>query len=50
MRPTAASDEALSELILDRTSIAWRVSSDPRLYLGAGYALLLQVAHPTVGS
>jgi uncharacterized protein (DUF2236 family) len=31
-------------------SITWRRASDPRLFLTAGYALLLQVAHPTVGS
>src|SRR5258705_1647712 len=36
--------------ILGPDSIAWRIASDPRLYLGAGNALLLQVAHPTVGS
>lgn len=27
-----------------------RIAGDARLYLGAGYALLLQVAHPTVGA
>ena len=45
-----ASDEELAGFILGPASIAWRCSSDPRLYLGAGYALLMQVAYPTVGS
>lgn len=31
-------------------SVVWRRASDPRLLLTAGYALLLQVAHPTVGA
>ncbi len=31
-------------------SITWRRASDPRLFLTSGYALLLQVAHPTVGA
>jgi uncharacterized protein (DUF2236 family) len=31
-------------------SITWRRASDPRIFLTSGYALLLQVAHPTVGA
>jgi uncharacterized protein (DUF2236 family) len=31
-------------------SVVWRYASDPRLLLTAGYALVLQVAHPTVGA
>jgi uncharacterized protein (DUF2236 family) len=31
-------------------SIVWRRASDPRVLLTAGYALLLQVSHPTVGA
>jgi uncharacterized protein (DUF2236 family) len=31
-------------------TIAWRNASDARLLVAAGYALLLQVAHPTVGA
>lgn len=31
-------------------SVAWRKVGDPRLTVGAGYALLLQVGHPTVGA
>jgi len=34
----------------DRTTIAWRRASDARVLLAAGYALLLQVSHPTVGA
>jgi uncharacterized protein (DUF2236 family) len=33
-----------------RDSILWRRGSDARVMLAAGYALLLQVAHPTVGA
>src|SRR5258706_4753858 len=36
--------------LLGSGRVAWRSASDPRLYLGAGNALLLQVAYPTVGS
>jgi uncharacterized protein (DUF2236 family) len=31
-------------------SIVWRRAGDPRVLLMAGYALVLQVAHPTVGA
>ena len=31
-------------------TITWRRASDARLFLAAGYALLLQVSHPTVGA
>jgi len=31
-------------------TVAWRRASDARLLLAAGYALLLQVSHPTVGA
>ena len=33
-----------------RGSIAWRYASDARTFLGAGAALILQVAHPTVAA
>jgi uncharacterized protein (DUF2236 family) len=42
-------DEA-TELVLGPDSLAWRKLGDPRYFFGAGYALMLQVAHPTVGS
>ena len=32
------------------TSVLWQRGSDARVMLAAGYALLLQVAHPTVGA
>jgi len=31
-------------------TITWRRASDVRLFLAAGYALVLQVSHPTVGA
>ena len=37
-------------LTLGPDSVSWRYSSDLRLFLGSLGALLLQVAHPTVGS
>ena len=37
-------------LPLGPDSVTWRYTSDVRLYLGAGAALLLQVGHPTVGA
>src|SRR3954453_11090404 len=33
-----------------RGSIAWRYASDARTMMGAGAALILQVAHPTVAA
>ncbi len=37
-------------LVPTRGSIAWRRAGDPFLPLAGGYALLLQVSHPTVGA
>lgn len=37
-------------LIPPRGGVTWRAAMDARLLAGAGYALLLQVAHPTVGA
>ena len=36
------------KLLVGPDSVCWRTVSDPRLYLGMLYPLLLQVAHPTV--
>jgi uncharacterized protein (DUF2236 family) len=36
------------ELLVGPDSVCWHTVSDPRLYLGMLYPLLLQVAHPTV--
>lgn len=45
--PSAADAEAL---VPGPESVAWRISADARILSTAGYALLLQVAHPTVGA
>ena len=42
-------EEALA-LVPPKGSITWRRAGDARLMVGAGYALLLQVAHPVVGA
>jgi uncharacterized protein (DUF2236 family) len=44
------SAEELPALVPARDSIVWRYAGDARLLATAGYALLLQVAHPTVGA
>jgi uncharacterized protein (DUF2236 family) len=36
--------------VIQPDSIVWRRGGDPRLLLVSGYALILQVAHPTVAS
>lgn len=41
-------DTELDGLVLGPDSVAWRATSDLRLYFGMLYPLLLQVAHPTV--
>jgi uncharacterized protein (DUF2236 family) len=43
-------DEQARALTLTDNSVSWRVASDARGFLAAGYALMLQVAHPTVSS
>jgi uncharacterized protein (DUF2236 family) len=53
---TIASDGVLPEheeavkLVPPPGSVTWRRAGDARLMIGAGYALLLQVAHPVVGA
>jgi uncharacterized protein (DUF2236 family) len=42
--------EEYADLVPSRRSPVWRYTSDVRLFSTAGYALLLQVAHPTVGA
>lgn len=49
-QPVLPTDEEVAELVARPESIIWRRVSDPCGYFVAGYALLLQVAHPTVGS
>jgi uncharacterized protein (DUF2236 family) len=48
--PVLPSAEEAASLVPLPGSITWRRAGDARLFLGAGYALLLQVAHPTVGA
>ena len=48
--PILPSEEEVAELILGPDSLVWRRLGDPRYFFGAGYALMLQVSHPTVGS
>jgi uncharacterized protein (DUF2236 family) len=48
--PIMPTDEELDEIILGPDSQVWRRFGDIRLFFAAGYALLLQVSHPTVGS
>lgn len=45
--PSAAETQ---EILVGPESVAWQRTSDVRLYLTMVYALLLQVAHPTVGA
>jgi uncharacterized protein (DUF2236 family) len=40
--------DEVDQLLLGPESVAWRATSDLRLYFGMLYPLLLQVAHPTV--
>lgn len=44
------SEAELDGLLVGPDSVAWRVTSDVRLYAAMLYPLLLQVAHPTVGA
>jgi uncharacterized protein (DUF2236 family) len=48
--PILPTDEEAEGILLGPDSLAWRKLGDPRYFYGAGYALMLQVAHPTVGS
>ena len=42
--------EEAASLVPGPGSMTWRISGDARILTTAGYALLLQVAHPTVGA
>jgi uncharacterized protein (DUF2236 family) len=44
------SDEEVLALVPGPGSITWTRAADARTLIAAGYALLLQVAHPTVGA
>src|SRR5947209_16044529 len=43
-------DDELDSLLVGPGSLTWQFGSDVRLFLVMVYALLLQVAHPTVGA
>jgi uncharacterized protein (DUF2236 family) len=44
------SEEEIEELIVGPHSVTWQFTSDVRLFFAPLYALLLQVAHPTVAA
>jgi uncharacterized protein (DUF2236 family) len=48
--PILPDDEEVERIVLGPDSLVWQTFGDARLFFGAGYALMLQVAHPTVGS
>jgi uncharacterized protein (DUF2236 family) len=50
MAPVLPGPEEYAGLVPSRSSPVWRYASDVRMFATAGYALLLQVAHPTVGA
>jgi uncharacterized protein (DUF2236 family) len=43
-------EDAWQELVPRPQTITWRRAGDVRMLMAAGYALLLQVSHPTVGA
>ncbi len=49
-QPLFATDDEIDAIVLGPDSLVWQRFGDVRLFFAAGYALLLQVAHPTVGS
>jgi uncharacterized protein (DUF2236 family) len=44
------SREEAAALVPPRAGVTWRLAGDARLFAGSGYALLLQVTHPSVGA
>jgi uncharacterized protein (DUF2236 family) len=48
--PVLPPREQAAELIPPRGGITWRISGDARIFGASGYALLLQVTHPSVGA
>jgi uncharacterized protein (DUF2236 family) len=42
--------EQAAELIPPKGGVTWRLVGDARLFAGSGYALMLQVTHPSVGA
>jgi uncharacterized protein (DUF2236 family) len=50
MTPILPDREEAESLIPPRDGIVCRIAGDGRLFTASGYALMLQVAHPTVGA
>lgn len=50
MATTLPPREEAERLVPPPGGVTWRVTADARLMAGAGYALMLQVAHPVVGA
>ena len=48
--PILPDDDEVEQIVLGPDSLVWQTFGNARLFFGAGYALMLQVAHPTVGS
>jgi uncharacterized protein (DUF2236 family) len=48
--PVLPAAEEVPDLVPHPGSPVWELAGDARLYATAGYALLLQVSHPTVGA
>lgn len=48
--PTLPPEREWLDLAVDEHSLAWQRGSDVRIFAAGGYALMLQVAHPTVGA
>ena len=48
--PVLPPREEAAELIPPRDGVVWRISGDARIFGASGYALLLQVTHPSVGA
>jgi uncharacterized protein (DUF2236 family) len=49
-RAILPADDELASLVPTPESIVWRRAGDARTFTAAGYALLMQVAHPTVAA
>jgi uncharacterized protein (DUF2236 family) len=48
--PVLPGRDQAAELIPPEGGVTWRIAGDARLFGASGYALLLQVMHPTVGA
>lgn len=48
--PYLPTREEAAGLVPPRGGVTWRIAGDARLFAASGYALLLQVSHPSVGA